>query len=451
VSLRLRHLWTGVRSSFWFVPALMVVGAVLLASLMIYLDDHVNLGLANRFPRLFGANTEGARSILSTIAGSMITVAGVTFSVTIVALSLASNQYTPRILRNYMRDRGNQLVLGMFVSVFVYCVLVLRTIRGGEEQFIPSYALLVGMALALAAIGFLIYFIHHIAASIQASTILANIYLETIAVIDDFPRRYSGVERTPDGICPPAGCEADRTEIAAQATGYLQDVNEAALVDWANQHDVVLEMVRGVGDFVIEQAPLLRVYGRCEITSTDRHELARCYDIANDRTIEQDPAYGLRQIVDIALKALSPGINDSTTAAACVDYLGAIVFRLALLEMPSELTCSGGRLRLVARRATFEYLLDLSFNEIRQHARTNLMIQLSLVRTLTEVASAPGARRYHELIWRHVCLVAQTTGPHVAVGADQAAFNEKLARAASAMHENDARYRLPPRYGTFNL
>ena len=290
MNLRLKHLWTGIRSSFWFVPACMVLGAVLLASLMIYLDNNVDLDLADSYPRIFGANAEGARSILSAIAGSMITVAGVTFSVTIVALSLASNQYTPRILRNYMRDRGNQVVLGMFVSVFVYCILVLRTIRGGEEEFIPSYALLAGMVLGLVAIGFLIFFIHHIASSIQASTILANIYHETTDVIDDL---YSGKpehEPTPEGMARPENRDDKSADVAAEKTGYIQDVNEQALVEWAKKNEAILEMTCGIGEFVVKDGPLLKVIGRSGMDRATASELNRCYSISTERTIEQDPA-----------------------------------------------------------------------------------------------------------------------------------------------------------------
>lgn len=442
MKLRMQHIWTQVRSTFWFVPALMVVGAVALASGLIYLDGHLSLRIADVYPRLFGTNAEGARSILSAIAGSMITVAGVTFSVTIVALSLASNQYSPRILRNFMRDRGNQLVLGMFVSVFVYCVLVLRTIRGGDEEFVPSYALTGGMVLGLGAIGFLIYFVHHISASIQASTILAHLYRETIVAMDVFVARHSCVEPAPHGIRAPSE-EDPRIEIAADSTGYVQDVDEQALLAWANKHDVVLAMTRGAGDFVVKDAPVLKLYGGTAALSGAAQLLRRCYSISRDRTIEQDPAYGPRQIVDIALKALSPGINDSTTAITCVDYLGAIAFRLLGAQFPSNLTCSGGKLRLVARRASLEHLLDLSLTEIRQHARSNVLIHLSLLRTLTDLARAPLAHRHFPLLWHHVCVVAQGAAPHLATEVDRDAFNDLLARAASVMHQDDRPHRLP--------
>lgn len=188
--LRLKSLLGELRSSLWFVPTLMVVGAGALAVGLIEVDARLNRELLTNFPRLFGAGAEGSRGMLSSIAGSMITVAGVTFSITIVALSLASSQYTPRILRNFMRDRANQTVLGVFVGIFTYCLIVLRTIRGGDENlFVPSLSVVVGVILAVVGIGFLIFFIHHIAASIQASNIIASVAEETIKTIDKlFPQ-----------------------------------------------------------------------------------------------------------------------------------------------------------------------------------------------------------------------------------------------------------------------
>ncbi|HET9529933.1 MAG TPA: DUF2254 family protein, partial [Blastocatellia bacterium] len=155
------------------MPSLMLLGAVLLALIFIEIDSALSQSSLARYPRLFGVNAEGARSILSSVASSMITVAGVIFSITIVALSLASSQYTSRVLRNFMKNRGNQIALGVFVSIFVYCLVVLRTIRGGEESFVPSLSVLFAIVLGLVGIGFLIYFIHHVATMIQASEMIS--------------------------------------------------------------------------------------------------------------------------------------------------------------------------------------------------------------------------------------------------------------------------------------
>ncbi|MFO7655231.1 MAG: DUF2254 family protein, partial [Candidatus Krumholzibacteriia bacterium] len=152
------RFWEPLRSSLWFIPALMMGGAVLLAFALIAVDQRLGGSATQRWPLLFGAGADGSRGVLSAIAGSMITVAGVTFSITVVALSLTASQYSSRVLRNFMRDRANQTVLGVFVAVFTYCLIVLRAIRGGDRDiFVPDLSVLVGVVLALIAIGFLIY------------------------------------------------------------------------------------------------------------------------------------------------------------------------------------------------------------------------------------------------------------------------------------------------------
>ncbi len=188
---KLKRLWSDLRASFWFVPSLIVGGSIALAMVLIEADSAGSHRWLARWPRVFGAGAEGARGMLSTIAGSMMTVVGVTFSMTLVTLALASSQYTSRILRNFMGDRVMQVVLGIFTGIFTYCLIVLRTIRGGDEgEFIPSLAVAFGVVLAIGGIGILIFFIHHIASSIQASRIIASVADETMMAVDRlFPER----------------------------------------------------------------------------------------------------------------------------------------------------------------------------------------------------------------------------------------------------------------------
>ena len=178
---KLKRFWSNLRASFWFVPSLIVAVSIALAVALIEVDSTGSEQWLARWPRLFGAGAAGARGMLSTIAGSMMTVVGVTFSMTLVTLALASSQYTSRILRNFMRDRVTQVVLGIFAGIFTYCLIVLRTIRGGDEGgFVPSLAVSFGVVLAIGGIGVLIFFIHHIASSIQASSIIASVADETM-------------------------------------------------------------------------------------------------------------------------------------------------------------------------------------------------------------------------------------------------------------------------------
>ena len=181
---KLKQLWDNLRSSFWFVPSLILAFSIALAMTLVQVHSTASSQWLARWPRLFGASVKGSREILSTIAGSMMTVVGVTFSMTLVALVLASSQYTSRILRNFMGDRVTQVVLGVFSGIFAYCLIILRTIRSGDEGgFVPSLAVFFAMVLAMSGIGVLIFFIHHIAASIQASSIIATVADETITAV----------------------------------------------------------------------------------------------------------------------------------------------------------------------------------------------------------------------------------------------------------------------------
>lgn len=251
---RLRHLWSSLRSSFWFVPSLIVASGIVLAATLIEADSIVGGQWLARWPRLFGAGAAGARRMMSTIAGSMMSVVGVTFSIILVVLALVSSQYTSRILRNFMQDRVTQIVLGMFAGVFAYCLIVLRTIRSGDEGgFVPSLAVFFGFVLAMGGTGVLIFFIHHIASSIQASSIMASVADETMAAVDRlFPdtlgRGPVGDEEDQARIPVP---ERHWQAVPARWNGYIQSVDNAALLRLAREHKTVVRMERRIGEFVV--------------------------------------------------------------------------------------------------------------------------------------------------------------------------------------------------------
>ncbi len=437
--LRLKNLLGELRSSLWFVPALMVAGAGALAVGLIEVDARLNRELLTNFPRLFGAGAEGSRGMLSSIAGSMITVAGVTFSITIVALSLASSQYTPRILRNFMRDRANQTVLGVFVGIFTYCLIVLRTIRGGDENlFVPSLAVLVGVILAVVGIGFLIFFIHHIAASIQASNIIASAAEETIKTIDKlFPQELGEEGGDEDeGVETKAVlAEARRRVVRSLKTGYVQSLDEAALIELASEYETTLRMERGVGDFVVEGSRLVSAYLDAEADERFTNKLNRIYQISRYRTVEQDAAFGVRQIVDIALKALSPGINDTTTAVTCVDYLSAINARLAHRRFAPPLRFDQEALRVVAKGPTFESLLAESFDQIRRSAEGNVAVIVRLLQALETIAGRTSGEPRLRQIAQHACLLDALADRTVTPAHDRAQISEYVARLTMQLHE----------------
>jgi uncharacterized membrane protein len=418
----LRLWWIEVWSSLWFIPGLIVVGAVVVAALLVDLTFPFGEEAVRRWPRLLGAGAEGSRAMLTAVATSMITVAGVVFSITIVVLSQASSQYTSRILRNFMRDRMNQTVLGVFVGIFAYCLVVLRTIRGGDEGvFVPSIAVLGGVVLAFVGIGFLVYFIHHIATAIQASSILAAAAAETLRAVDRLfpePMGSEGDEESAS-VGEEAGPEHRWRPVPAGRSGYIQLVDDQALLETAHRGDTVVRMERSIGEFVVEGTALAGVeVKQAGMGEKDIEDLADAFTIGRQRTVDQDAAYGIRQIVDVALKALSPGINDSTTAIMCVDYPTAILTRVASRRFPSPLRTRDGVLRVIARGPSFRKLMDEAFDQIRQHSDGNVAVfgrLLWALRSLSELPTGPGRRRVlrdqaaalHETILRTVASPAE--------------------------------------------
>jgi len=398
---RLMHLWSNLRSSLWFTPSLIVVLSIVFAVVLIEVDSTGGDRWLAQWPRLFGAGAEGARGMMSTIAGSMMTVVGVTFSMILVVLAMASSQYTSRILRNFMRSRVTQVVLGIFAGVFTYCLIVLRTIRSGDEgSFVPNLAVFFGFMLALGGVGALMFFINHIASSIQASSIIASVAEETIAAIDRlFPERLGQGPGEDDATAdqtlrPPDG--QIWHAVPASQSGYIQSVNNAGLMRLARDTKTIVLMEHGIGEFVVQDTTLASLTLKDPPDQETISALQATFSIRRYRTVEQDAAFGIRQIVDVALKALSPGINDTTTAVMCVDYLTAILARIAPRQIPSSLRYEEGELRVIAKGPSFESLLADSFDEIRVSAKGNVAIMLPMLGALQTIASLtarPGRRR----------------------------------------------------------
>ena len=368
---KLRQRWGNLRSSFWFMPSLIVVDSIVVALALIEADSVWGDHLRAQWPRLFGVGAEGARQILSTLAGSMMTVMGITFSMTLLALTLASSQYTSRILRNFMRSRVTQVTLGIFAGIFVYCLIVLRTIHGGEAEFVPSLAVFFAFVMAIGGVGVLIFFIHHIASSIQASSIIASIAHETIAAIDRlFPEKLGHGPDEDEGQDQALRSLDERTwyAVPAAVSGYVQSVDNDALLGLARDRKTIVRMERGIGAFVVQNTALASLALTYPPDQAMIAALNGAYSISRHRTVEQDPAFGIRQIVDMALKALSPGVNDTSTAVMCVDYLTAILARLAVRQFPPSHRYDGESLRVITIAPTFEGLLAEAFDQIRASA-----------------------------------------------------------------------------------
>jgi uncharacterized membrane protein len=403
--MRLVYLWADLRSSLWFIPTVLVLIAIVLAVSLIQVDSHIDPHLWDTWPRLFGAGAEGSRGMLAAIASSMITVAGVVFSITIVVLSLASSQYSPRVLHHFMRDRTHQTVLGAFVGIFAYCLVVMRTIRGSDEGlFIPSLAVMGGVVLAFLGIGLLIFFIHHISVAIQASHILATAAGETLRAVEHlFPQDLgTGEDDLPEEREVAAPDEEIWHVVPAHQTGYLQRIDPDSLLACACEGQRVVRMERGIGEFLIAGTPLVAVTGQTAPDTSTVRQLQTAYTVNQQRTIDQDAGYGIQQIVDVALRALSPGVNDTTTAVMSVDYLTAILVRLALRRVASPRRYVDGQLRVIACGPTFVTLLATALDQIRRNAAGNVTVLACLLHAVETVAGVTTSRRRRQALWQQV-------------------------------------------------
>jgi len=246
---RLKRIWSDLRTSLWFVPSLIVAASIVFAVALIAAESTGITQWLAYWPRMFGAGAAGASGMLSTIAGAMMTVMGVTFSMTLLALALASSQYTSRILRNFMSDRVTQVVLGIFAGIFTYCLIVLRTIRGGDEGgYVSSLAVFFGVVLAIGGVGILIFFIHYVASSVQASRITAAIAHETMATMDRlFPDELGqGPSNVEEAQSSRPLSERKWQTVPVKGNGYINNVDNAALLHLSLEHNTIVRMERGI-------------------------------------------------------------------------------------------------------------------------------------------------------------------------------------------------------------
>ncbi len=385
---RLLSWWEALRTSFWFVPSLMALAAAGLSAGTIALDTNsVGKKLADSVGWLWSGGAEGARTLLSTVASSMITVAGTVFSITIAALTLASSQFGPRLLRNFTRDLGNQLVLGTFVATYLYCLLILRTVRGvNEGNFVPYVSVTCGMLLAIASIGVLVYFIHHVANSIQAESLVALIGEELRRSITRMypPHQDERNEKQPEAIPP-----TPASTVWAEAGGYVQDIDRDGLLAAAEKDDLLIRVLRRPGDFVSCGDALLQVWaGKDGLSENQVARLRGAFGLGPRRTPTQDVRYGVRQLTEIASRALSPGINDPFTAMGCTDWLVDALAEAARHD--PALGCrlgADGEPRLLEKPVDFAELAHLSINPLRAYGASSVMVVIHLLHSLARLVA----------------------------------------------------------------
>lgn len=439
---KLRQFWSDLRSSFWFMPSLMVAVNIILAIVLIEADSAGLNQWLSQWPRLFGVGAEGARQMLATLAGSMITVMGITFSMTLLALVLASGQYTSRILRNFMRNSITQATLGVFASIFAYCLIVLRTIRGGGvDEFVPSLAVFFALVMSLGGVGILIYFIHHIASSIQASSIIASVAKETNVAIDRLlPIKPNiGLDEDDDRHQILESLD-ERTwyPVPAARSGYVLSVNNQTLMNLAINNSTIVRMKHGIGEFVVQDTALISLALTYPPDQKMINALNAAYTIGRHRTVDQDPAFGIRQIVDMAMKALSPGVNDTSTAVMCVDYLTSIMVRLAGRQFPPLYHYDGETLRMVAIVPSFESLLSVSFDQIRSCAENNVAILVRILGALDTIGSMTIRLSHLRAIDKQLQCIAELTDRCIQSSHDRARLERRLSKVRETLEAQSA-------------
>jgi uncharacterized membrane protein len=353
-----------LRAQLWFIPGLAASGAFVLARTLVHLDRGVIARHDTWF--LFQGTPAAARELVSTIASATMTFTGLVFSITVLVLQLASAQFSPRVLRTFLEDRHTHVAMAVFVGTFVFAMSLLLSIRGSTEHvelFVPALSVFVAFLLVLASVGVFIHYIHHIAHSVRAVTIIRRVADETRRAIDEmFPN--TGVDAPPVEV-PRRARERPATVMFRGRAGHLAYVAEQSLLELAEAHDALIEVLPRVGDFVLSEAPVIRHW------PADRRELARAVEalvIEPERTGHQDPGFGFRQLVDIAARALSPGINDPSTAVQVLDELHELLRHLAGRAFPSPVRANAaGTPRLILPRPPWDDFVHLALEEVRQY------------------------------------------------------------------------------------
>ena len=383
--------WSRMWRPFWVLPLAICLGAFGLGLVLPVIDRE----LAEHLPFVFQGGPDGARSFLSTIATAMISITGLVFSITIVVLQLASSQFTPRVLASFLTSRITQTTLGVFTATFIYSLTVMRSVRGGfqnDNPFVPQASVTMAFVFVVASVGLFLAFIRHITRSIQVANVVAQISDQSVRMVDDlYPEQADEVPTGSRTWSPSA--HMSRTQVTSGSRhGNVTALDFATLVRRATADDVVIEVMVQTGEYVVEGQPVARVWGTTNLSEDAARRIEHAVGLGPERLIQQEIGFGIRQLVDIAERALSPSLNDPTTACQIIDALHRILRPLVQRASPSPyLIDQDEQVRVVYRPQTVEMLLRLAVDEIGYFGRESppVMSRLhGLLDDLTDVASA---------------------------------------------------------------
>lgn len=399
--MKLRSLLDDLKSSLWFRPALWVLGLGILAILLMLLDRRLSAGRPDILLFwFFVTGADGARTMLGAIATSMLTVTTLTFSIMMLTVVQTANAYSPRILRQFLADTTNQHVLGILIGTFMFALLVLRAVRStAEVNFIPALAVNATLLLSLLSIGAFIFFINHVAHSIAVSNIIRLILDNTESLLDDlFSNRAEKTQQKEHSPSPP---DTDSTQVIAEKTGYVQYVDHESLLESASDAELVIRVERMAGDYVLTGSPVACVWPAHALDDDLAAQLKECINLADERKMIQDVRFGIRQLSDIALRALSPGINDPTTAMNCIDALTTLLAKIARLDPKSPYHYDGdGNLRVIVPIPTFTALLNLAFDQIRYYGAGDIAVMTRLLEACGEIGYFTSREERCQALWR---------------------------------------------------
>jgi uncharacterized membrane protein len=387
MNARIERWLDELRTGFWFVPLVMLAAAAALALFILHLDDTLDPGIRATLVWAYTGGPEGARTLLSTIAGSMITAASVTFSLASVALSIASQQYGSRVLRNFMRDRITQVLLGTFLATFIYSLLVIRTIRGSDVSggFVPAISVTVAIGLSLVSLVLLVFFIHHRSVSIQASRIV-SVVAESAREALEAQRRQRAKETAPGAEERADVAGLPEAPLCLAESGYLQSVDVSLLMIVAQEHDAIFELTVKPGDHLIEGDAVAKVRGSESLPAAAVKRALAALLLGSERTPAQDLRYRFQQLTDVIVRALSPGINDPFTALNGIDELATGLSQMTRSpRTPRTARDDAGKLRVIIPTPTLAEVLEETVGHIAIYAAGDRFVVSALRRTLATV------------------------------------------------------------------
>ena len=425
-----------LRTTLWIVPTAMVGAAAVVFAATYAIDRAAYRGAQTLPSWVHIGSADAGRQILIAIAAAVITVVGVVFSITILTLQLASTQFGPRMLRNFIRSIGTQLSLGAFVSTFVYSLVTLGSIAPGRHgEFVPHLSITVSQFLALLDLAVLIFFVHHVATSIQMNQVVAAIASDLQRAVDaqfPDPPAVEAVVAGPTRAELATLLEGDSAVVPARRSGYLQAVGHGRLLRIARHSDAVVELLHRPGHFVVQGLPLARVWPASAAAGVTR-DLERAHVTGPHRTLTQDLIFAIDQLVEIALRALSPAVNDTFTGVACVDWLSDGLCRISSRTSPTgEHRDSLGHVRLIEPVPGYERMVDGAFSKIRQSSAAMpamLIRQLDGLARIMEYTTSDDQRR---VLRSHADMTLRAAEATVAEPEDRSDVAQRHARVLAA-------------------